>query len=235
MEIHRDFGERVLVRSEEMDWVPSPMPGVERRMLDRVGGEVARATTIVRYAPGSHFSAHTHDGGEEFIVLKGVFQDEHGDYPAGSYLRNPPTSRHTPGSGPGCEIFVKLHQFDPADRTSVRTRMDEVVFEEETASAGVQRAPLHQDDRETVFILRAGPGVQWSLPTLGGAELLVLEGRLAADGESMSSGAWLRTPGEAPVSLRAGPEGVRCWVKQGHLRFAEEEVARLAAANADLR
>ena len=76
------------------------MAGVERRMLDRIGDEVARATSIVRYAAGSRFSPHTHGGGEEFLVLDGVFQDEHGDYPAGSYVRNPPTSRHTPGSRP---------------------------------------------------------------------------------------------------------------------------------------
>src|SRR5271166_3471905 len=97
-----------------------PIAGVERRMLDRIGAEVARATTIVRYAPGSSFSTHTHDGGEEFLVLEGVFSDEHGDFPAGSYIRNPPTSRHTPGSAPGCTIFVRLWQFDPNDRTQVR-------------------------------------------------------------------------------------------------------------------
>jgi anti-sigma factor ChrR (cupin superfamily) len=74
------------------------MPGVERRMLDRLGDEVARATTIVRYAPDIHFSSHVHTDGEEFFVLDGVFQDEHGDFPAGSYIRNPPESRHTPGS-----------------------------------------------------------------------------------------------------------------------------------------
>jgi anti-sigma factor ChrR (cupin superfamily) len=71
-------------------------------MLDRIGDEVARATSIVRCAPNSHFSAHTHGGGEEFFVLDGVFSDEHGDFPAGSYIRNPPSSHHRPGSGPGC-------------------------------------------------------------------------------------------------------------------------------------
>src|SRR6056297_2598515 len=70
------------------------MPGVRRRMLDRIGNEVARATTIVRFDPGSAFSAHTHDGGEEYLVLDGTFQDEDGDFPAGSYVRNPPTSSH---------------------------------------------------------------------------------------------------------------------------------------------
>ena len=117
MELNADFSIRVAARAAELPWQASPMAGVERRMLDRIGDEVARATTIVRFAPGSAFAPHTHDGGEEFIVLEGVFQDEHGDYPAGSYVRNPPTSSHTPASAPGCTIFVKLWQFRPEDRT----------------------------------------------------------------------------------------------------------------------
>ena len=98
-----------------MPWEPSPMNGVYRRKLDRIGDEVARATTIVKYAPQSYFNPHTHSGGEEFFVLEGIFSDEHGDYPAGSYVRNPIGSRHKPFSHNGCTIFVKLHQFDKAD------------------------------------------------------------------------------------------------------------------------
>ena len=88
MELNADFSRRVAVHAARLPWVPSPMAGVERRMLDRIGDEVARATSIVRYAPGSHFSPHAHGGGEEFFVLEGVFQDEHGEFPAGSYVRN---------------------------------------------------------------------------------------------------------------------------------------------------
>jgi anti-sigma factor ChrR (cupin superfamily) len=98
MKINADFDQRVIVHTDQIDWVPSPMAGVDRRMLDRIGEEVARATSIVRYAPGSSCPAHTHGGGEEFIVLEGVFQDEHGDYPTGTYVRNPPTTHHVPGS-----------------------------------------------------------------------------------------------------------------------------------------
>jgi hypothetical protein len=120
MNLNSDFGVRVAVHAARLNWAPSPIPGVHRRMVDRIGDEVARATSIVRYAPHSRFAAHTHGGGEEFLVLEGVFQDEHGDYPAGTYVRNPPTTSHSPGSAPGCTIFVKLWQFDPDDRTPVR-------------------------------------------------------------------------------------------------------------------
>ena len=101
MELNADFSRRVAVHAGRLPWVASPMSGVERRVLDRIGDEVARATSIVRYAPGSHFSPHTHGGGEEFFVLEGVFQDEQGEFPAGSYVRNPRTTRHKPGSVPG--------------------------------------------------------------------------------------------------------------------------------------
>jgi anti-sigma factor ChrR (cupin superfamily) len=120
MQLNADFTQRAAMHGTRLPWTPSPIAGVDRRMLERIGGEVARATSIVRYAPNSHFSAHTHEGGEEFLVLEGVFSDEHGDFPAGSYVRNPPTSRHAPGSEPGCIIFVKLWQFDLDDRAHVR-------------------------------------------------------------------------------------------------------------------
>src|SRR5947208_8854677 len=147
MRINADFTKRASVHAGAADWVQSPMPGVERRMLDRIGDEVARATSIVRYAPGTAFSPHTHSGGEEFYVLDGTLQDERGDYPAGSYVRNPPTSRHTPRSQAGCTIFVKLFQFDPADRSHVTidTRRAEAVAA--AGREGVRLIPPFNDRR----------------------------------------------------------------------------------------
>ena len=120
MRVNAEFDRRVVEHAAQMEWTASPMAGVSRRMLDRIGGEVARATSIVRYDAGSHFSPHTHDGGEEFLVLDGVFQDEHGDFPAGTYVRNPIGTSHTPASEPGCEIFVKLWQFGTAEKETLR-------------------------------------------------------------------------------------------------------------------
>jgi anti-sigma factor ChrR (cupin superfamily) len=83
LKLNADFSKRAVVHAATLAWTASPVPGVERRMLDRIGDEVARATSIVRYAPRSCFPPHVHGGGEEFLVLEGVFQDEHGDFPAG--------------------------------------------------------------------------------------------------------------------------------------------------------
>src|SRR5262249_28991485 len=141
MELNADFSKRAVVHAARISWVPSPNAGVERRMLDRIGGEIARATSIVRYAPNSHFSAHTHGGGEEFFVLDGVFSDEHGDFPAGSYIRNPPSSQHRPGSEPGCTIFVKLWQFDPLDRAPVRIHTGKMKFVPERDRGRVSTMP----------------------------------------------------------------------------------------------
>ena len=177
MDLNADFARRVLVHSDALDWRAPPMPRVERRMLDRLGGEVARATTIVRYAPGSRFSAHTHDGGEEFLVLEGTFQDEHGDFPAGSYVRNPPGSRHVPASSGGCTILVKLRQFDPDDRTAVHVDTASARWTAVPGAPGVEAIGLHADAREDVRLERWAPGAVRGLDAGGGLELLVLGGR----------------------------------------------------------
>jgi hypothetical protein len=225
MNLNADFGQRVVLHAARMPWVDSPMPGVQRRMLDRIGGEVARATSIVRYAPGSHFSPHTHDGGEEFIVLEGVFQDEHGDYPAGTYIRNPPTTRHKPGSAVGCVIFVKLWQFDPADRQPVVIHLDAVGATAEPLRPGVTGATVFEDTRETVRVETWQPGARVDLPVPGGLELLVLDGSLVESGDTLSTQSWLRLPQGAMLSAVAGPQGARVWTKTGHLRFVTAPAA----------
>ncbi|WP_296426836.1 cupin domain-containing protein [Yoonia sp.] len=217
MELNADFTKRALIHSDDLPWQASPIPGVDRRMLDRIGDEVARATSIVRYAPGSQFSAHTHTGGEEFIVLSGVFQDEHGDYPAGTYVRNPPTSAHTPGAAAGCVIFVKLWQFDPKDRTQFRIDMASDLTPE---AKGITLKTLHKDDRETVRYLALAPGASWSDAAAGGAELLVLDGTLQAGDDDLRAGSWLRSPDGDSIEITAGRNGAKVWVKTGHLPFA---------------
>jgi len=190
------------------------MKGVERRMLDRIGDEVARATSIVRYAPSSHFSPHTHGGGEEFLVLEGVFQDEHGDYPKGWYVRNPPTSNHTPGSEPGCVIFVKLWQFEPEDRTHVRIDTRSTAFQAVARRPGLTILPLFHDDREDVRIERWASGAQIVDPAGGGIEILVLHGGFIEAGEEFTYQSWLRLPANSELSARAGPQGCEVWVKR---------------------
>ena len=213
MEINTNFDERVILHADELEWTASPMPGVDRRMLDRIGGEVARATSIVRYAPNSKFSAHTHTGGEEFIVLEGVFQDEHGDFPAGTYVRNPPTTSHTPGSDEGCIIFVKLWQFDMADRTQFRKDMD--------AEATDGSVILHKDARETVSYHRLEPGARLSDPMTGGGEVLVLNGTIDEGKDTLRKDSWLRLPDGAALDAVAGAEGASLWMKTGHLPYAK--------------
>lgn len=217
MELNADFSSRVVVHAAGLAWTPSPMAGVERRMLDRVGDEVARATSIVRYAPGSRFSPHTHGGGEEFLVLEGVFQDEKGDFPVGTYVRNPPLSRHTPRSDVGCTIFVKLWQFDAADRLQVRVDSSAALFAKSPTRAGVQILALHHDEAEDVRLERWATRADIALELPSGGEFLVLEGSFAEAGETFDVQSWLRLPVRSKLRVRAGPEGCVLWVKTGHL------------------
>lgn len=234
MRVNDDFGRRVRVAAAATPWRASPMQGVERRMLDRVGGEVARATSLVRYAPGSAFSPHEHDGGEEFIVLEGVFQDESGDYPAGSYVRNPPTSRHTPRSGPGCTIFVKLWQFDPQDRQPVTLDLHSVNMAADTARPGVSVAVLYEDSRESVRLERWRGGSRHRLVADGGAELLLLAGALQESGEALAPHDWLRLPDGTDTTLRSAEAGATLWIKTRHLRRSrlQYEIGAVTARSA---
>lgn len=221
MRINADFDRRTTVRFEENEWVASPMPGVERKMLDRIGEEVARATTIVRFAPGSAFSAHTHDGGEEYLVLDGTFQDEDGDFPAGSYVRNPPTSSHTPAAQDGATILVKLHQFDADDRTQVQ--INSRAADWTALEAGVKTLRLHSDDRETVVMEQWAPGTERAIGASGGLEIFVLDGEVTESGDTFTRWDWLRVPVGSEVKAKAGAEGARIWIKTGHLRHVGEK------------
>ena len=219
MDTNVDFSVRAVVHAEQIPWIPSPMKGVDRRPLDRLGNEVARATTIVRYAPNSSFPAHTHTGGEEFLVLDGVFQDEHGDYPAGTYVRNPPTSFHTPRSDGGTIIMVKLWQYDMADRTHVIIDTNKMAAVADAKRLGVSVMPLFKDNREDVRIETWDPETEMEITADGGAEYLVLEGSFDEQGETFTKNSWLRLPVGVNTTIRAGETGVKVWVKTGHLRF----------------
>ena len=218
MDLNANFDERAVVHSSQIPWKASPMAGVDRRMLDRIGDEVARATSIVRYAPGSHFSPHVHTGGEEFLVLEGVFQDEHGDFPVGTYVRNPPTTSHTPGSEPGCSIFVKLWQFDMNDRQQIRIDTNTGDYQPVSGLNGVTRLDLHKDSHEEVCIECWKAGAEVSIGSTNGYEALVLEGGFAENGENFEAHSWLRLPKGASSSATAGPDGAKVWIKRNHLK-----------------
>jgi ChrR Cupin-like domain len=213
MELNADFTKRAVVHGAMMPWQASPIPGVERKMLDRIGDEVARATTIVRYAPRSQFSPHAHGGGEEFLVLEGVFQDEHGDYPVGTYVRNPPTSRHNPGSVSGCTILVKLWQFDPDDRTQVTLNTTNHQYISDLSRIGVSILPLFSDDRETVQLERWEANTSIDLLAPDGLEIFVIQGGFSEGGEVFQVYSWLRLPPNSRLLARSGSEGCQIWLK----------------------
>ncbi|MEM7059139.1 MAG: cupin domain-containing protein [Pseudomonadota bacterium] len=217
MELNADFKKRATVHGQQTEWVASPMKGVDRRMLDRIGDEVARATTIVRYAPGSQFSAHTHTGGEEFFVLDGVFTDDYGDFPAGTYVRNPPTTSHVPSSKDGCTIFVKLWQFDEDDRNQFHVDTLSGEYAVDSARPGVSILPLHKDDREEVVMEKWAPGATVTVNATGGAELLVVDGEFSESVDVFKVQSWTRLPDGDALTATAGPNGAKVWIKRGHL------------------
>lgn len=216
--VHADFSLRVVLHADDATWVPSPLPGVQRRMLDRVGGEVARATSLVRYAPGARFSRHVHHGGEEILVLEGVFSDETGDHPAGTYLRNPPGSAHAPFSRDGCLLFVKLCQFAPDDTAQRRIDTRDPALWQLDATPGIAVLPLHNHGAERTMLLRSAPGTWFDTHSHpGGEELLVLDGVLHDDMGRYGRHTWVRSPRWSRHAPHTGPEGALSYIKLGHL------------------
>jgi anti-sigma factor ChrR (cupin superfamily) len=189
-------------------------------MLFRIGDELARATSVVRYAPGSAFPRHTHGGGEEIVVLDGVFQDEHGDYPAGSYLRNPPGTSHVPASGEGCTIFVRLWQFRDGDDVQVVRRPGEGsrVTPRPAATAATV---LFDDGHEEVRLEDWAAGGRVTVENGRGLEFLVLTGGLRVGDEPLEAQSWGRLPAGTSLVAGVGRQGARIWMRNAPLLHSD--------------
>jgi len=214
MKINADLSRRALVNSHELPWINSPMVGVQRRMLERDGDEVARATSLVRYAPNSYFDAHTHDAGEEFLVLEGVFSDEMGDFPAGMYLRNPPGSNHKPFTKDGCIIMVKLRQFEAGDNSFVR--INSLQNDAYIKESNVEALTLHKFKNEEVSLICLQANATITQIYNNGEELYVVSGSLLDEKGNYNDGTWLRNPGDG-CHIRTATTDTVFYYKTGHL------------------
>ena len=217
MQVNSDFSQRAVILPEHYHFIDSPLAGVSRMMLDRAGQEVARATSIVRYAPGSGYSAHTHNGGEEILVLEGVFSDEHGDYPAGTYLRNPPGSAHQPFSKSGCTLLVKLWQFATDDNQQMVLNTQQANWLPGLVD-GLSVLPLHEHNGVNTALVRWAPNTQFNSHTHpGGEEILVLEGLFCDEYGEYPAGSWLRNPRYSTHTPFTREQGALIYVKTGHI------------------
>ena len=215
MRINAEFAEKAVVVAKDTDWVCSPESGVDRLMLDRIGDEVARATSLVRYAADSSFARHEHGAGEEFLVLDGVFSDEHGDYGVGTYVRNPPGSGHSPYSKNGCRILVKLRQFDPQDlKQLVVDTADDAIWPERSGQSVLE---LHEFGSERVMMIRLAAGDRLPIDSdPAGMEILLLDGSIDDEGSELAAESWIRFPAAQKNRLTATSDCL-LWVKTGHL------------------
>ena len=214
-QLNMDFRQRVVVETERQGWIASPSSKVWRKPLEREQAESGHTTSIVRFGPGSYFPQHAHPLGEEILVLDGIFSDEHGDYGPGTYIRNPPGSRHSPFSREGCVLFVKLDQFNPKDIASVRidTRNTDWL----PGQGNLEVMPLHDFRGEHVALVKWPAGERFQPHThFGGEEILVLSGEFRDEFGNYPAGSWLRSPHMS----RHHPfvaEPTVIWVKVGHL------------------
>jgi anti-sigma factor ChrR (cupin superfamily) len=196
-DINADLGRRVVLDTTRMEWEPSPSGTVWRKPLYRQGGELGPVTSLVRYAPGGAFAEHAHPEGEEILVLDGVFSDEQGDYPAGTFLMSPHGSRHAPRSRPGCTLFVRLRQYPGADRPRLVEDAHADGGWRPGLVEGLSVRPLYAQGGypENVALVRWAPGTRFQHHThWGGEEILVLEGEFADEHGRYPEGTWIRSP-----------------------------------------
>ncbi|QFI37985.1 anti-sigma factor [Moritella marina ATCC 15381] len=217
MNINSDLTQSAKVFFNASTWVPSPLKGVSRKMLERDGAEFAATpTTLVNYDANSYFTNHVHTGGEEFLVLAGVFADEHGDYPVGTYKRNPVGTEHAPIVKDGCMIIVKLGQFQNGDDQDVTINTASQAFIQDEHRVAVQYQLLHAFKQEIVRLERWAPNSQITLDNTGGIEVLVVAGELNHQGESFKSLDWLRLPVGEALDITTSADGCTVWIKTGH-------------------
>jgi anti-sigma factor ChrR (cupin superfamily) len=213
--LNMDFSQQVAIETAGQDWVASPMPGVWRKPLAREDAEQGHATSIVRYDPGSQFSPHDHPKGEEILVLDGVFSDETGDYPAGTYFRNPEGFRHAPFSNQGCLLLVKLHQFQADDTEHIVIDTYSEPFR--PGSGNLKVLPLHQHESEQVALVRWPAGEHFQAHThFGGEEIYVISGEFIDEYGRYPQGTWIRSP-HLSKHFPFVEQETLIWVKVGHL------------------
>lgn len=216
IQLNTNLSQAVALDSQTLPWQASPAAGVTRKLLHRAGDEVAVATSLVRYAPGSHFARHEHAMGEEFFVLEGEFADEWGRYPIGSYVRNPWGSSHAPFTDSGCTIFVKLRQLQAEDQQR-RVVDSRALPWQPGPAADIEQIPLASFGAEQTCLQRWAAGSQCDhLVGPGGAEILVISGAFEDEHGRHGPGSWLRLP-EGHRHLPSSPQGGTLWLKTGHL------------------
>lgn len=213
--LNMDFSKPVAINTQDLEWQPSPKAGVWRKPLAREEAEQGHATSIVRYDAGAKFPKHEHPKGEEILVLEGTFSDETGDYPAGSYFRNPEGSSHAPFSKDGCVILVKLHQFQDDDRQQVF--IDTPSGSWLPGQGGLKVLPLHSHHGESTALVKWPAGERF-VPHVhpGGEEIYVISGEFIDEYGRYPAGTWIRSPHMSRHHPYVEQETL-IFVKVGHL------------------
>lgn len=187
-----------------MEWSASPSAGVWRKRLELDGPkEAGRVTSVVRYDAGSEFHSHPHPDGEEILVLSGVFTDERGDHPAGTFMLNPEGYEHAPRSAPGCTLFVKLRQYPGLGRTQVRINTREGGWE--SVANGVERMILYREREhpETIQLVKLAAGVDIDAVEIDSFEAFVIDGAFSDDAGSYRAGTWVKSSARSKLAPRS--------------------------------
>lgn len=250
MELHTDKTKTVLVRTSQQEWlVTSQASGVSRRLIERRGGDIARATTVVKFEPDKSFPRHVHVGGEEFVVLDGTWRDDYGNFPKYCYIRNFIGSGHQPQIGhDGCVILVKLCQMHPTIHPepahtawsdlgpeAVRRRGKEIRPDSGSGCMPFHELVVFESPLETVkmLLLPGGATVRVPVPD-GGREMFVVDGTFVSSLGTHDERSWCRLASQATFAetggtfeVRVGERDVYLYSKEGHLQSPEVDLEEI--------
>lgn len=213
--LNMDFSKKAYALADDQQWIKSRADGVSRIPLERVADESGHTTSFVKFAPGSFFPEHSHPQGEEIYVLDGIFSDENGDYPKGTYIRNPPGSRHKPFTKEGCTLFVKLDQFQKDDLKHVVIRPEQQLWQQGIGNLKVFSLHVHNTESTALVLWPENemfqPHRHW-----GGEEIVVISGTFIDEYGQYPQGSWIRSPHMSQHCPRVDKETL-ILVKVGHL------------------
>ena len=224
LSLNGNLAMRVAVDTQSMDWLESPGGHVLRKRVHGVGpAESGQVTSVVRYAPGAVFPEHDHPEGEEILVLDGIFSDEHGDWPAGTYLLNPEGFHHGPFSRAGCTLLVKLRQYPGADRIHVALQSNDQPWASSIRKNVAWKklyaqAPYTDHMRIESWSSPAAMG-QLNFPQ--GAELFILQGSFADEFGSYPTHSWLRIPAGGHITP-SSEEYCELYIKEGGFSYLRQ-------------
>ena len=196
-------------KKQQLDWLDSM--AIESECGETLELKDVHDASVSNPANRRHELMTQLRGGQEYAD-----SNEHGDYPVGTYKRNPVGTEHAPIVKDGCMIIVKLGQFQDGDDQNVEINTANQAFTQDENRAAVQYQALHKFKQEMVRLERWAHDSSITLENTGGIEVLVVNGEFGHQGDIYRKFDWLRLPVGTALEVTTTSDDCTVWIKTGH-------------------